>query len=125
MTHDTRPVFLNLLRIHLPITGVLSILHRVTGVLLLLLAPLLIYLLDYSLRSPAHFERLQGLLANPALRAVSLFGVWALVHHLLSGLRTMLIDAELGVGLAAARGSAWLVIGIGVVVLVLGAVVLA
>ena len=51
-----RPFYLNLIRIRLPIGGWVSILHRATGVLLSLAAPLLIYALTLSLRSPEDFE---------------------------------------------------------------------
>ena len=59
-----RPVFLNLLRIRQPVTAVLSILHRITGVLMVLLLPGLIYLLDLSLRGPAQFDQVAELFAH-------------------------------------------------------------
>ena len=43
------PVFLNLLQIRLPIAGIMSIIHRASGMLMVLLIPLSIYLLDLSL----------------------------------------------------------------------------
>ena len=49
--NNQRPVYLNLLRIHLPVGGVVSILHRVTGVLLALLLPYSLWFLQQSLAS--------------------------------------------------------------------------
>ena len=50
-TTAKRPVFLNLIAIRLPVAGVMSIVHRITGVLMTLAVPALIYLLDLSLGS--------------------------------------------------------------------------
>jgi succinate dehydrogenase / fumarate reductase cytochrome b subunit len=49
--NKNRPRFLNLWQIRLPITGVVSILHRLSGIFLVLLFPFLLYLLQLSLRS--------------------------------------------------------------------------
>ena len=43
---DTRPVFINLLRINLPITGIVSILHRISGFILFFSFPFLVWLLN-------------------------------------------------------------------------------
>ena len=48
----SKPVFLNLMQIRLPVAGVMSIIHRVTGVVMVLSIPLLLYLLDLSLSGP-------------------------------------------------------------------------
>ncbi|MGB5426966.1 MAG: succinate dehydrogenase, cytochrome b556 subunit, partial [Gammaproteobacteria bacterium] len=58
------PVFLNLFRIHFPVGAVTSIAHRISGVLMFLSLPLLIYLLDISLQGPAGFDRALGYLLS-------------------------------------------------------------
>ncbi|MGD2111907.1 MAG: succinate dehydrogenase, cytochrome b556 subunit [Gammaproteobacteria bacterium] len=103
----TAPVYLNLFRIRFPAGAVTSIAHRISGVLLFLSLPFLVYLLDRSLQGPAGFEEAADWLACGWIRTVSVVIVWSLLHHLLAGVRFLLIDLEIGVGLSAARRSAW------------------
>jgi len=103
-----RPVFLNLIKIRLPVTGVVSILHRITGILMALSIPLLIYLFDLSLRSPQGFAEAQQLLQTPLLKLILTGGAWALGHHLIAGVRFLLIDLDIGVEKLRARQTAWL-----------------
>lgn len=104
------PVYLNLLRIRFPIGAVTSIAHRISGVLLFLSLPFLIYLLDLSLQGPVGFDRALAAVQNIWFKVGFTLIVWSLLHHLLSGIRFLLIDIEQGVTLQQARGSAWLVI---------------
>jgi succinate dehydrogenase / fumarate reductase cytochrome b subunit len=105
-----RPVHLNLTKIRLPVGGVMSIIHRLTGVLMFVSIPLLIYLLDRSLISAQGFAEAVHLLHTP-LGKLMLFGLmWSLMHHLLAGIRYLLIDVDLGVDKATARMTALLVI---------------
>ena len=103
------PVYLNLFRIRFPVGAVTSIAHRISGVLLFLSLPVLIYLLDLSLQSPAGYEKTISYINNYWFEAGLALLVWSLLHHLLSGIRFLLIDIDTGVGLQTARGSAWLV----------------
>ena len=104
---SSRPVYLNLLHIRLPIPGVASILHRASGLLMFVLIPVALYLLDRSLRSADDFAAIAALLHS--LRWLLLPVVWALSHHLLAGLRVLLIDLEWGLERDAMRRSAWFV----------------
>jgi succinate dehydrogenase / fumarate reductase cytochrome b subunit len=103
-----RPVFLNLLRIRQPVTAVLSILHRITGVLMLLLLPVLVYLLALSLSGPEGFARVADILASGPAKFLLIILSWVLGHHLLAGIRFLLLDFDLGISRAVARQSAWL-----------------
>lgn len=103
----SRPVFLDLRRIHFPVGAVASILHRLTGVLLILAVPGTLWLAEYSSRSAVHFRRVEGLLDHPAAAVVGAVVMAGLAHHLLAGVRLMLIDVGVGVALPAARRSAW------------------
>ena len=103
------PVNLNLFRIHFPVGAVTSIAHRISGVLLFLFIPLLIYLLDLSLQGPAGFAKVAGYLQSTWIRLGSVLIAWSLFHHLLSGIRHLLLDIETGIELYQARLSAWLV----------------
>ncbi len=102
-----RPVHLDLLRIRLPIGGITSILHRVTGVYLFLALPVLLYLLDQSLHSAAGYAAASTTL-HTFWGVLLLFGlIWSLLHHLLAGIRYLLIDVHWGVGKTTAQKTAW------------------
>ena len=108
-TQRSAPVYLNLLRIRFPVGAVTSIAHRISGVLLFLSFPFLIYLLELSLQGPEGFDAALGYLHSSWLRAGSVVIAWSLFHHLVSGFRFLLIDLDKGVSLQQARRSAWLV----------------
>jgi succinate dehydrogenase / fumarate reductase cytochrome b subunit len=105
----TAPVYLNLLRISFPAGAITSIAHRLSGTLLFLSMPFLVYLLDLSLQGPAGFAKTVEWLQCGWIKAGSIAIVWSLIHHLLAGFRFLLIDIEVGVSLPTARISAWLV----------------
>jgi len=121
---NQRPVFLNLTKIRLPVTGVVSILHRVSGLLLALTIPLLIYLFDLSLRNSAGFAQAQQLLQSPLLKLILTGGIWALAHHMIAGVRFLLIDLDIGVVKSAARMSAWITHGASALILLMTIVVI-
>jgi len=84
----------------------MSIIHRITGVLMFLAVPFLIYLLDISLISERGYEKAIALIHSP-MGVLLLFGLmWGLMHHLLAGIRYLLIDADLGVDKERARQTA-------------------
>jgi succinate dehydrogenase / fumarate reductase cytochrome b subunit len=104
-----RPKFLNLFQIRLPVTGITSILHRVSGVLLFLAIPTLIYMLNISLEGQVEFDHIAHWAQQPLMKFVMTLLAWALWHHLLAGIRYLLADIAIGLSLAPARRSAWLV----------------
>lgn len=111
MNRSHRPVFLSLHRIHLPLTGWVSITHRITGVLLFLSLPLWIWVWQYSLHDAQAFAQVQGWLTEGPLRLLLVLLIWWLLHHLLAGVRLLLMDAELATSLHGARRSAlWVTI---------------
>lgn len=71
--------------------------------------PFLIYLLDLSLQDPGGFDRALAMVQNGWFETGFTLLVWSLLHHLLSGIRFLLIDIERGITLQQARRSAWLV----------------
>jgi len=56
MRTTNRPIFLDIISIRLPIPGIVSILHRISGVLLFISLPLLLWLLAGTLDNAAAFE---------------------------------------------------------------------
>ncbi|MBE9559778.1 MAG: succinate dehydrogenase, cytochrome b556 subunit [Proteobacteria bacterium] len=106
---DNRPVYLNLLKIRLPVPGIVSFAHRITGVLLFLSLPFAVYLLDLSIESQDSFARVQQILDQPVMLIVQILLLWSIAHHFFAGIRFLLIDAEIGVEKSQARTGAWLV----------------
>lgn len=105
-----RPKHLDLLRIKLPLPGIVSILHRISGALLFLALPLLLLMLDQSLRSIETYTSLSETLAHPVLKLLLLGAAWAFLHHFCAGLRYLAIDLHWASSLAAARASSKLVL---------------
>ncbi len=89
--------------------AVVSIFHRISGVLMILALPGLVYLLNLSLSNQAGFSQVAGLLTSPALKTLAVLFGWALAHHILAGIRFMLLDFDLAIERSAARKTAWLV----------------
>ena len=102
-------MFLNLLRIELPVGALTSITHRISGVILVLGIPLGAYVLDMSLRNAESYSRVTAWFAELPARAAAVVFVWSLAHHMLAGVRHLLSDIDIGSRLSAARRSAWLV----------------
>jgi succinate dehydrogenase / fumarate reductase cytochrome b subunit len=110
-----RPVYLELLRIRLPLGGWVSILHRVSGALLALAVPVLLYAFMLSLRSEADFDRLTAFLAGDFGALLVLGGVWATLQHLLAGLRHLGLDLGWGEERVRARQTAMACLVLGIV----------
>ena len=95
--------------------AIASILHRISGVVLFLLLPMMLYFLNLSLHSAASFEQLQITLASVYCKLLLWVFSAALVYHILAGIRHVLMDAGLGEALGTARRSAMAVIILAVV----------
>ena len=104
-----RPVFLDPLKVHLPVTATVSLAHRISGMLLVLALPFTVYLLDRSLSPPADLSGWLAMLQRWPGRVGLLLLVWSLAHHTAAGVRHLLFDAGLGTGYRHARRSAWAV----------------
>ena len=105
MKPTARPVYLDLFRIHLPLAGWVSILHRVSGTLLFLALPLGVWALSVSLSGEAGFRRLAGCAGSTPAKLLLVGLAWAFSHHLFAGLRHLALDAHCGTALAQARRS--------------------
>lgn len=110
-----RPVYLNLFAIKFPVTAIISILHRMSGFLLFLAIPLLLWGLDKSLSSFGDFVELQGCLNSIAVKITVFVLIMGLIYHLIAGIRHLLMDVGIGATLSAGRKGAWLVIGLTIV----------
>lgn len=87
-----RPVNLDLTTVRFPLTAISSIFHRVTGVLLFLGLPFLLYLLASSLHSDSSFVAVQALLAHGWSKFILWLVLTAAGYHVLAGIRHILMD---------------------------------
>ncbi|HMA08940.1 MAG TPA: succinate dehydrogenase, cytochrome b556 subunit [Ramlibacter sp.] len=85
----------------LPVAGIVSILHRVSGVLMFVLLPFIIWLFDTSLSSEISFARFRSAFTNGlwifpgfVIKLVALALIWAYLHHLFAGLRHLWMDVS-------------------------------
>ncbi len=116
MAHS-RPVYLNLLKIRLPLTGMVSFAHRVSGVLLFISLPYAIWLLERSLASAAGFEQVATQFEAIGFRLFALVIFWSLAHHFFAGIRFLLLDFHIGVDKPASIKTAWVVIAAEIIAL--------
>jgi len=100
-----RPKHLALHQIKLPLPGIVSILHRASGLLLFSALPLLLLMLQYSLRSIETYTQLTEVLSLPLVKLMLIGLLWAFLHHFCAGLRYLAIDLHLVNDLAQARNS--------------------
>jgi succinate dehydrogenase / fumarate reductase cytochrome b subunit len=114
-----RPKHLALYLIQLPLPGFVSILHRVSGLLLFLALPLLLLMLQYSLRSIVTYTQLMDVLAHPLAKLAMLGLLWAFLHHFCAGLRYLAIDLHHVRDLAQARNSSKVVLAVSLLLTVL------
>ncbi len=117
---STRPVFLALWQIKLPATGYISILHRISGVLMVLSIPVAAFLFEQALSGPVGFAATAAFLDHLLVRLILLVLAWSLLHHLFAGIRYLILDLGLGLDREVARQSAWTAMIAAVVVLVVG-----
>lgn len=120
----SRPVFLELWRIRLPIPGVVSILHRVSGVLMVLAIPVFAALFAQALSGTAGFASAQALAGSLLGQFGLLLLAWSLLHHLLAGIRYLALDLGWGLDRPTARKTAWTTVYSALALTLIGAVVL-
>ena len=96
----------------LPLAGLVSILHRISGLLMFALLPFILYLLDKSLTSKMTFAALQGFVSGWFVKLVILALVWAYLHHFCAGVRHLFMDLHYGLDKHVARKSAVTVLAI-------------
>ena len=110
-----RPKYLSLpailFQIRMPLPAWVSILHRVSGALLVFpFAAWALYLLDASLRSEEGFSHIREYLAMPVAKLGLVVFLWAACHHFCAGIRYLMLDLNKGIELRPARFSAAAVI---------------
>lgn len=113
-----RPQFRNigiaqLASYRLPLAGKLSILHRVSGILLFFCLPLVILpLFAMSVTTQAGFDQIAGYLDNIIVKLVLLVLSWGYLHHFCAGIRYLILDLHIGIDKESARRTAGVVFGV-------------
>ena len=111
-----RPKYYDLNLLNLPAAGMVSILHRITGIaLLLFLVPGLLCLVQLTLQSEAGFNEWKESFSRPVVKVVFLAFTWAYLHHFFAGIRYLLLDIHVGIAREPSRLSAILVLAAGVI----------
>jgi len=103
-----RPEFRNihvteLSNYRMPLAAIVSILHRISGFLVFLLLPFVLYLLEQSLRSEISFAYFQGFVTYPLVKLIILGLVWGYMQHFCSGVRHLIMDLHIGLDKHSAR----------------------
>ena len=96
----------DILRYRLPAAGVVSILHRVSGAMMFLLLPFILYIFDLSITSEISFTHLQGFVSHWFVKLLILGLSWAYLHHFCAGVRHLIMDAHIGLTKEASAKSA-------------------
>ncbi|HLO93581.1 MAG TPA: succinate dehydrogenase, cytochrome b556 subunit [Burkholderiaceae bacterium] len=133
-TTKQRPVFRNIhvteiVSYRLPPAGIVSILHRISGLLMFLLLPFVIWMLDTSLSTEISFDVFKnafvaglGPIPGVLVKLVTLALIWGYLHHFIAGVRHLWMDATHSVSKAQGRSSAVLTLALSVLLtLALGA----
>jgi len=109
-----RPKNLDLMTIRLPLPGILSIIHRISGAALFLLLPVLLWGFEQSIMTPYSFAAIKGVIAHPLLKLILLGLVWLYMHHFCAGIRYLLLDLHKGIDLESARLSSKIVFAVSI-----------
>jgi succinate dehydrogenase / fumarate reductase, cytochrome b subunit len=121
--------FTDLTTYRLPLAGIVSILHRISGAIMFLLMPFIIWMFDTSLSSEISFAKFKaafnvGMLGLPGVlwKLVALALIWAFLHHLIAGVRHLYMDINHAVSKEFGKTSAIVTLAISVgLTLILGA----
>ena len=91
---STKPVYINLFKIQLPLSALLSITHRVSGMLIFFLVlPASAYILNILLDSQLSYDLfIESYQSSTLLRTFVLFNILIFQYHIIAGLRHMLMD---------------------------------
>ncbi len=110
-----RPKNLNLMSIRLPINALVSILHRISGVILYLTLPLVLLGIQMSLKSADNYQHLTDLLDSPLIKCMLIGFAWAFFHHFFAGIRHLAMDVHWMTSLQKARFSGRVVLWLGAI----------
>ena len=117
-----RPKNLNLFTIRFPIPAIISILHRISGVILFLVVPFMLWGLSLSLSSPQDFDDLHLFLSSPWMKLFIWSCLSSFIYHFIAGIRHLLMDVHVGEELKSGRLSAKLTLFISIILIILAGI---
>lgn len=112
-----RPKNLNLLSISFPVPAIVSILHRVSGIVLFLLFPVVLWVFNYSLWSESNFLFLQKSLSSPWVRVMIWLFITPLCYHFVAGIRHLFMDCHVGETKRGGKRSAKIALVLAVIII--------
>lgn len=122
MKTEARPVYQAVLRYRYPVMAIASVLHRISGVILFFLIPLLLWVFAQSLASANGFQAIHNVLSSPLSITVVWISMAALIYHLLAGIRHMIMDLGYAESKQASRITAYTVMALTIVLLLIAGV---
>jgi succinate dehydrogenase / fumarate reductase cytochrome b subunit len=97
----------------LPAAGIVSILHRISGAIMFVLLPLIVWMFDTSVSSEISFAKFKsaftvgiGFVPGIIVKLAALALIWAYLHHMIAGLRHLYMDARHAVSKEFGKSSA-------------------
>lgn len=117
--NNQRPKNLNLFTIRFPIPAIASILHRISGFILFLLIPFILWILQSSLISEQNFDDIHQTLTSPLMKFIIWCSLSAFIYHFVAGIRHLLMDIHIGEELKSGRIGAILTIIISLLFIIL------
>lgn len=113
-----RPVNLDISTISFPIPAIVSIIHRISGMVMLAGVLVLLFMLDMSLGSEKSYDELREYLAAPWAKIVVWIVLAALAYHAVAGIRHLIMDIGVGESLEGGRLGAKLVVFLSVLLII-------
>lgn len=104
-----RPIFLNLWQLRFPPMAIVSILHRISGIIIFLFIPFLLYLLHQSLMSNDGFNNVALFTQHVYAKFLLWVVLSATLFHFIAGLRHIIMDLGFAESLNAGRATAVMV----------------
>jgi len=117
--NSIRPKNLNLFTIRLPLPALVSILHRLSGFILFLIIPLVLWGLNLSLSSEQDFNTVHAFFTTPCAKFVIWCLLSAFIYHFIAGIRHLLMDVHMGEELKSGRLTAQLTLLLSIILIVL------
>ena len=109
---NNRPVLIDINPFHLFLPALVSILHRISGILIFFLIPLMLWLLQQSLQSEQQFAALQAFFNQVWIKIIFGLCILAFCFHLFAGIRHLLMDIHIADSKRGGRVGAGMVLAL-------------
>lgn len=116
---DQRPVFLDIPKMRFPVTAIVSIGHRISGFVLFLFIPFLIFMLHKSLVTVPSFYQLKAWMHMPGMIILLWILLAAVTYHFFAGLRHILMDLGCCESMCHAKITAYVVFALTLICVIL------